>query len=930
MNFIALHWVRKHVFPVLHHLYQRLCVCLIMVLLLAFGQALLAEGKPGENWYPDNGQGPNILKAEGEKAKTVADVTTDRGPDGAMTAWKISFKKADEYFVLSNIKQPKVIKPESRDRKFVMWYWIKTSTDYKTGDYSSCWIRMQTPGSIGALVDFPRTRFAYLDKWTQVGQEFTLRPDGLIGSIQFRLIATRPGLDVWIDKVFFTEVTGMPKEKVAELLGGATFKPIMQMPFKEEFVDKSPPVKGNLLWNSGFEFVSDAGWGGTARRLTEKDFARDNPHSGQQALILDNATATHIPVKLTLYKKHSFSFYARKLAPAKPGQVDVCVASYGKNFSYKFTKRVNIEKDWQRVVLTEVLMPVPSLSYYVTITGKNVVIDDTQFEEGDPTPYEPRKGIEAALTMDPGVEAYLYDWGQSPVLNACFANPGKEKITATAQVRVWDIYEKIVSQESIPVTLDPGQRIVKTVTLPDTLRGAFCADLVIDGTIFAERVFGVVPVPRDIPAEKSIMGDHLDFNDFNMKSARRLGTRWTRTHDGWAKITKWYLLEPKQGNWKWNTPYIASVGLDDAVKMSEKYGIKILGLLDEPPGWGVGLPKQERCRDYYPTDWTAWNNYVTQIVSRYKGRIDTWELFNEPSNADKYIELCRNTSAIFKKIYPEGKMIGLSCTPGAPIMKKLLQANGQQYVDGISTHIYSYSPNGNLGANFRSVDDAFKKNGKPMQQWMTEGNPGSAGQMEFFRSHPLYNNERQDVTDMPRYMTVALSNNVKVFYYFNGFPSPSPQDIMTGPTWTYYNHDTSIAPGGVARAVWAKMLDGTEPVGILVDRDEEVYLFRDGAEIVAVVWAETPRNVILPAKCFGPQATCVRYDAMGNTLNVPLTAEHKVALGHFLYYYRFSQATPQEVSTYFRKGLGLPANTQIRKDGTLIREEDAFKASSLQ
>ena len=181
--------------------------------------------------------------------------------------------------------------------------------------------------------------------------------------------------------------------------------------------------------------------------------------------------------------------------------------------------------------------------------------------------------------------------------------------------------------------------------------------------------------------------------------------------------------------------------------------------------------------------------------------------------------------------------------------------------------------------------------------------------------------------NLPRYLTVARAYGLKrVFYYWSNFPSPRPQDPVTANGWSFYHHDTSLTPGAAAWAVWGRMLDGAKPLAGLVDRDEEVYLFADAEEIVAAVWAETPRKASLPAGAFPQNASCRRFDTMGNETQVDLALPCELELNNFMHYFRFRGATARHISAYFREGLKLPADLPVRKDGKLIREEDAFDA----
>ena len=274
-------------------------------------------------------------------------------------------------------------------------------------------------------------------------------------------------------------------------------------------------------------------------------------------------------------------------------------------------------------------------------------------------------------------------------------------------------------------------------------------------------------------------------------------------------------------------------------------------------------------------------------MARYADSIDAWELFNEPSNADKYAELCRETAPIFKKAHPQGILSGLSSAAGKPVSNRFKALGGHQYLDAISTHIYLWQPEGKLAKAFLRVFDDFQKEGRPMPQWMTEGSFGAWGGT-FFRSHPAYRPERNDVRNIPRYLTVAKSSGVKrVFFYWSNYPAPREQSPVIGSDLGFYHHDTSLTAGAAAWSVWACMLDGAEPLGSVVEKGREVHYFKDGADIVAVLWSEEPGSVVIGKNIADGKKTCSKFDVMGNEKRIDLSTPAVYALSQFVTYLRF-------------------------------------------
>jgi len=69
---------------------------------------------------------------------------------------------------------------------------------------------------------------------------------------------------------------------------------------------------------------------------------------------------------------------------------------------------------------------------------------------------------------------------------------------------------------------------------------------------------------------------------------------------------------------------------DNIVDLAEKYGLEITVRLSNPPAWTRALTNT--IGTYAPPDDLAdWGDYVYAIVSRYRGRIHTYQLWNEPN-----------------------------------------------------------------------------------------------------------------------------------------------------------------------------------------------------------------------------------------------------------------------------------------------------------
>ena len=90
---------------------------------------------------------------------------------------------------------------------------------------------------------------------------------------------------------------------------------------------------------------------------------------------------------------------------------------------------------------------------------------------------------------------------------------------------------------------------------------------------------------------------------------------------GWARLdVNWNGIETARGQYSW-------ADLDDAVQQLGKAGINMYATIAYSPGWANG----NQPRTAPPLNGSDYANFVTQVVSRYKGKIEYWGIWNEPN-----------------------------------------------------------------------------------------------------------------------------------------------------------------------------------------------------------------------------------------------------------------------------------------------------------
>jgi polysaccharide biosynthesis protein PslG len=124
-------------------------------------------------------------------------------------------------------------------------------------------------------------------------------------------------------------------------------------------------------------------------------------------------------------------------------------------------------------------------------------------------------------------------------------------------------------------------------------------------------------LPTTDPAVHVFLWGNPSTTTRDLQLARDGGFHWVKQRFEWRNI------EGKdKGSFEWNEP-------DRIVDAISQTGLKIIARVDNQPKWasstvqwpGTGPPDK-------PSDWT---DYLTALATRYKGRIQTYEIWNEPN-----------------------------------------------------------------------------------------------------------------------------------------------------------------------------------------------------------------------------------------------------------------------------------------------------------
>ena len=198
---------------------------------------------------------------------------------------------------------------------------------------------------------------------------------------------------------------------------------------------------------------------------------------------------------------------------------------------------------------------------------------------------------------------------------------------------------------------------------------------------------------------------------------------WTREE------FRWDMVNPAPGRWDWGFT-------DEMVAKASERGINVLGLLAYSVGWatpaaGVGSNQPVFAM---PANMDAYRTYVHTVVSRYRGRVSAWEVWNEPNHGAfwrpgpdpaEYARLLQVASSAIRAADPSAKVV-IGGVSGADtnFLDQVVAAAGWDSFDIVAAHPYvaPRSPErGYLADGELARLEAFvNRNGGGKPIWLTE------------------------------------------------------------------------------------------------------------------------------------------------------------------------------------------------------------------
>ncbi len=236
----------------------------------------------------------------------------------------------------------------------------------------------------------------------------------------------------------------------------------------------------------------------------------------------------------------------------------------------------------------------------------------------------------------------------------------------------------------------------------------------------------------------------------------------------WAREEfRFDVIHPSPDRWDWGLT-------DEMVGRLAERGVRILGLLDYSVGWatpGWTGPSWALVRSMPDLD--AWRSFVRAVVSRYKGRVSAWEIWNEENHdifwhpqpdVASYVRLLKASFAEIKAVDPTALVV-LGGTSGVDVafLESVAAGGGWESFDVLAVHTYvgAKSPEaGRLASSELAKAQALLNRLGRKPVWITEmGWPSSSGPWGV-------KSEDTQASYLVRGMVAAISSGAeKVFWY---------------------------------------------------------------------------------------------------------------------------------------------------------------------
>jgi len=368
------------------------------------------------------------------------------------------------------------------------------------------------------------------------------------------------------------------------------------------------------------------------------------------------------------------------------------------------------------------------------------------------------------------------------------------------------------------------------------------------------------------PIPASLFGMHIiNLSDFPSVEFAVLGK---------GTGVEWPAIEPTKGQFNWER-------LDQYVKEGQAHGGRaIFYSAGGVPPWAAADQSTCGSSAWGPTcagtvaAMQDWADFVTALVTRYKGQIYAYELWNEPQEyfTGTYTQLAALTQQehdIIRSIDPDATILSPSIVAyGYAYLDSYFAAGGTTDIDGVAMHSYPNPDNDiaetvtrSMTTTIRTVMSKYGISRKPL--WDTEGSWGDT-------SYGAITNPNLRAAFVARAYLLHWSMGISRFYWY-AWDSPDWGTLWTstgGPSEaaTAYGQVYNWMVG--ATMAKACSFNGTDAYHAVYSCD----LTRSGGYQASAVW-----NTGGTSTYTAPSQFTQYRNLAGNTYSIP--SDHEIPIG---------------------------------------------------
>jgi hypothetical protein len=338
-----------------------------------------------------------------------------------------------------------------------------------------------------------------------------------------------------------------------------------------------------------------------------------------------------------------------------------------------------------------------------------------------------------------------------------------------------------------------------------------------------------IPVPSHIQGPQAPVPPDY----FGMHIHRALTTTpWPTVHFKnirlWDAGVTWTFLEPHKGDWHFDS-------LDKLVTLAANHGASVLLTFGRTPPWASALsgngvdPKKSETIPAKSMD--DWRDFVRKVATRYKGKIQAYEVWNEPNLAQFYggdvptlVAMTKEAAQIIHSIDPAALVVSPSPTgpQGLEFLRQFLSAGGGQYVDVIGYHLYvTPDPPEEIAGLAQQVKSIVAQHHLNLPVWDTETG----------WSKPKYFSSNEEASAwLARAMLLAWVSGIDRFYWY-------AWDNRGWCTLTLTNDDESPNVNAFAYSTIQNWMTGKQVENCSRQKDHTwVCNLKDGASESYIFW----------------------------------------------------------------------------------------------